>query len=180
MRYIPGWTTCPPAGKGQGVNKGTCPVGGRAKYNWITGQNFDILSSPGHVAKPVHKGPQIPENGDLGFSQAPQPFPWGRLPQELTGALRGPTPPLVRWPSPSSGLTGLGALFIRGDIRVDELLLHLLRPLLEKLHQLLEPVVDEGTGLAVCGGCAVLVTEGTPPRAERAAWGGTPAPPGKS
>ena len=73
---------------------------------------------------------------------------------------------------PSYGLTGLGALLIRGDIWVDELLLHLLRPLLEELHQLLEPVVDDGAVLAGCGGRPVLAAVETPPRAEQAEWEG--------
>lgn len=77
---------------------------------------------------------------------------------------------------PSSGLTGLGALLIGGDVRVDELLLHLLCPLLEKLHQLLQPVVDDGAVLAGRGGRAVLVTEDTPPKAEQTAWTGPLCP----
>lgn len=67
------------------------------------------------------------------------------------------------WPS-LSPLTGLGALLIGGDVRVNELLLHLLCPLLEHLHQLLEPVVDDGTVLAGCGGRTVLATVGTQQR----------------
>lgn len=63
-----------------------------------------------------------------------------------------------------SPLTGLGALLIGGDVRVNELLLHLLCPLLEHLHQLLEPVIDDGTVLAGCGGCSVLATVGTQQR----------------
>lgn len=81
---------------------------------------------------------------------------------------------------PSSGLTGLGALLIRRDIGVDELLLHLLCPLLEKLHQLLEPVVDDGAVLAGRGGCAVLATVETPPKAEWAEWDGTSVPLGEN
>lgn len=64
---------------------------------------------------------------------------------------------LSLWPPPSP-LTGLGALLIRGDVRVNELLLDLLRPLLEHLHQLLEPVIDDGAVLAGRGGCTVLAT----------------------
>lgn len=67
------------------------------------------------------------------------------------------------WP-PLLPLTGLGALLIGSDIRVNELLLHLLGPFLKQLHQLLEPVIDDGTVLAGCGGCTVLATVGTPPR----------------
>lgn len=70
---------------------------------------------------------------------------------------------LGRWPS-LSPLTGLGALLIRGDVGVNELLLHLLRPLLEHLHQLLKPVVDDGAVLAGGGGCPVLATVGTQQR----------------
>lgn len=171
--------TCLQAGKGQKVNQGTCPLGDRAKYNWIIGQNSDLLSTPGHVAKPVYKGSRIPESGDLHFSQAPPPFSWGYPPYELKEGSRGPTTPWVQWTITSSGLTGLGALLIGGDVRVDELLLHLLRPLLEELHQLLEPVIDDGTVLAGCRGCTVLVTVETAPRAEQTVWGGTPVPPGK-
>lgn len=67
------------------------------------------------------------------------------------------------WPPPPS-LTGLGALLIGGDVGVNELLLHLLRALLEQLHQLLETVVDDGTVLAGCGGRTVLTTVGAGPR----------------
>lgn len=67
------------------------------------------------------------------------------------------------WPPPPP-LTGLGALLIGGDVGVNELLLHLLRALLEQLHQLLEPVVDDGTVLAGCGGRTVLPTVGARPR----------------
>lgn len=67
------------------------------------------------------------------------------------------------WPS-LPRLTGLGALLIRGDIGVNELLLHLLRPLLEHLHQLLEPVINDGTVLAGGRGCTVLATAGTQQR----------------
>lgn len=45
-------------------------------------------------------------------------------------------------------LTCHRALIIRGDIGVGQLLLHLLSPLSEELHQLLEPVVDDGAAQA--------------------------------
>lgn len=72
MRHIPGWTTCLPVGKGQ-------RVGGETRYRWVTGQNFDLLSSPEPAPLNLHIwDPQIPEGGGLGFSPAPQTFPWGR------------------------------------------------------------------------------------------------------
>lgn len=45
-------------------------------------------------------------------------------------------------------LTCRRALVIGGDIRVGQLLFYLLCALLEELHQLLEPVIDDGTALA--------------------------------
>lgn len=45
-------------------------------------------------------------------------------------------------------LTCRRALVVRGDIRVSQLLLHLLSPLFEELHQLLEPFVDDGAAHA--------------------------------
>lgn len=83
---------------------------------------------------------------------------------ELTGGFRVPIPLLAGWATLSSGLTGLRALLIGRDIGIDEFLLHLLRPLLEKLHQLLEPVIDDGTVLAGRGGCPVLATGNTTQR----------------
>lgn len=72
--------------------------------------------------------------------------------------------------TPSCRLTWFGAVLLRGDIGVDELLLDLLRALLEELHQLLEPVVDDGAVLAGRGGCSILATVGVAPPLSGFSW----------
>lgn len=59
--------------------------------------------------------------------------------------MRGPTRGTL--PAPPE-LTCHGALIVRGDIGVNQLLLHLLGPLFEEPHQLLEPGVDDGAAQA--------------------------------
>lgn len=129
------------------------------------------LPTPGYRAKQVYIGLQT-QSGGLGLSQAPQPFPWGPRSPRVDRGRSGPRP--------SPGLTGLRALLIRGDIGVDELLLHLLRPLLEQLHQLLEPVVDDGAVLAGRRGRTALATVETAPEGRRVTWEGTPRPWGRA
>ena len=78
MRSHPGWATCLPVGKGQ---KGQ---GGGAKYDWIIGQNFDLIPSPSSIAKGVHTGPKIQT------LKQPDHLLGGTLTMSLQGALGDP------------------------------------------------------------------------------------------
>lgn len=99
--YVPGGPPACPWGEGRRLNEGTCPVRGGANTTGSMVRTLTFFPSPWVLAKPVHMGPQIPESGDLGLSQAPHPFPWD-APQGW--GFRGPLPG-----GPSSALDSQGA-----------------------------------------------------------------------
>lgn len=84
-------------------------MGVGAKYDWIIGQNFDLIPSPDSIAKPVYTGPKNLDSGDLGFSQAPRAFPWGYPHDEFTRGFGGPISGGVNHPALDSQGLGLSS-----------------------------------------------------------------------
>lgn len=72
-------------------------MGVGAKYDWIIGQNFDLIPSPGSITTPVHTGLKNLDSGDL--------YPH----HEFTRGFRGPISGGVNHPALDSQGLGLSS-----------------------------------------------------------------------